>query len=380
MTENRISTLQIRIFGTILLAVVLSLGWWGISEPLGVLDQPIPGNNDLLYFATDAPDNFIIYSPGRHGNVRIMAASQRMADMVISPDGTKVWTATKAGFIDRYEIPVDQSIFNASVQRQYIAPVLSSIALSASGRFIAVGYGNSENYNSRNIKILPSDNLNPRDEMADFSVSGDIQDIVANPKEDLFYIINSHSDRVRIYNAARFRLESKIIELGNSPGNFIVRPDGLAAYGAMNARNAVAVVDLTTNETLDYVPLGFPPHAMAFNESGSHLYIASRDSTNVIIFDTTTNQIVKRFTFPPRLPNLIEFNYAENIGVSSDENYIYVMPRRAELLVYDISMIQKPESAEQKAVMVQSEIMSTEPFFMEVIRGHTVPGVPPKLD
>jgi hypothetical protein len=376
MSGNRFTYIQIGVFGTLLLVAALTFPLWGMREPKGVLDQPIAGNSDLLYFATTAPDNFIIYSPGLRRNRLILPASERMADMVVSPDGSKVWTSTKGGFVDRYEIPLDQSIFSASIKRERIAPVLSAIALSASGRFIAVGYGSSEDYNSRNIKILPADTVSLRDEKADFPVSGDIQAIVANPVEDLFYIINSHSDRVRIYNANRFRLEPDIIELGNSPGSFVVRPDGLRAYGAMNARRAIGVVDLQTNETTDYIQMGFPPYAMCFNEDGSHLYVASRDSTTVKILDTQTNTTLTTFDLPPRLPGVIENNYAEMIGVSSDEDYLYIMPKRAELLIYDISMVHDPDYSGAPPIMVQAEILATTPFYMSVVRGRTVPGVP----
>jgi DNA-binding beta-propeller fold protein YncE len=252
--------------------------------------------------------------------------------------------------------------------------VLSAIALSSNGRFIAVGWGNSEDYNSRNVKILPSDTVSLKDEVADFSVSGDIQDIVANPARGIFYIVNSHSDRVRIYNADRFRLEPDIIELGNSPGNFVVRPDGLRAFGAMNARKAIAVVNLEANETTNYVLLGFPPFAMCFNVDGSKLYVASRDSSTVAIIDTDTNNVLTAFELAPRLEGLVEYNFAEMIAVSTDERYLYVMPKRPELLIYDITNVLDPAHKGETPAMVQSEILATTPFRMEVIRGHTIPG------
>ena len=377
MSEKSIASNQVRIFGLVLVIILLTFPFWGIKTPSGILAAPIAGNHDLLYFATDAPDNFIIYSPGLRANRQILPASERMSDMVVSSDGTKVWAASKAGFVDRFEIPVDRTAFGASTIRQKIAPVLGSIALSADERFIAVGYGNSEDYNSRNVKILPADTLNPLEELADFSVSGDIQDIVANPVKDLFYIVNSHTDRVRIYNAGRFRLEPDIIELGNSPGKFIVRPDGLRAYGSMNARKAVAVVDLETNKTTEYISLDFPPYAMCFSEDGRHLYVASRDSSSIVMIDTETDKINLAFDLPPRLPGLVESNFPEMIGISADENYMYVMPKRQELVVYDISPVREM-GARGKPKMLQAEPLATTPFAMDVIRGHIIPGVPEK--
>jgi DNA-binding beta-propeller fold protein YncE len=200
-------------------------------------------------------------------------------------------------------------------------------------------------------------------------VSGDIQDIVANPARDVFYIINSHSDRVRIYNADRFRLEPDVIELGNSPGNFVVRPDGLRAFGAINSRNAVAIVNLETNEMVEYVGLNFPPYAMCFNKEGTHLYVASRDSASVVEMDTETDAILRRFDLPARIPGLLESTFPEMIGVSSDENYLYVLPKRSELVIYDISVIRQPDYAGQPLQMVQSTILPTTPFYMQVVRG-----------
>ncbi len=371
---NKPFQLQLYFYSAVTVLMILVMFSSGWSKPSSVLDDLLPDNTDLLYFATDAPDTFIVYSPGHHENRLILPASERMSDMVISPDGSVVWTATKSGYVDRFELPIDQDIFQTPGQiHMRIAPVLSAIALSADQRFIAVGYGNSEDYNSRNIKILDAGTVSLEDELADFAISGDIQDIVANPVTNLFYIINSHSDRVRIYNADRFRLEPDILELGNSPGRFIVRPDGLRAYGAMNARKAIAVVNLETNETTDYVLLNFPPYAMAFNPDHSLLYVASRDSAAVAILDTETNEVVSTFNLPPRHEGLLEFNFAEIIAISTDERYFYVMPKRPELVVYDISMVLDPDRAGEQPVMVQSEVLAASPFHMEVIRNHTIP-------
>ncbi len=370
------NTIRIALYGIIIVLVAITSVSWAFRKPTGILDTALSDNNDLIYFATDAPDDFIVYSPALHTTLRVIPASERMSDMVISPDGSVVWTATKSGYVDRIELPTGEDILTGGTTLHHrIAPVLSSIALSANGRFIAVGYGNSEDYNSRNIKILPADSVSLSDELADFSVSGDIQDIVANPVEDLFYIVNSHSDRVRIYNSDTFRLEPDIIELGNSPGTFVVRPDGLRAYGAMNARKAVAVVDLERNETTEYIALGYPPYAMAFSPDGMRLYVASRDSSDVAIIDTTTSEIMKQFRLPPRLEGLLEFNFAEIIGISSDEKYLYVLPKRPELVIYDISMVLDPAREEEEPVMVQSKILHATPFRMEVIRGQDIPGV-----
>lgn len=379
MKQKTLTYIQILIFGGFLLLLILTaflVPAWAVRKPKLVRDKSIPNNHDLLYFATDAPDTFVIFSPGLYKTIGILPASERMADMVVSSDGLVAWTATKSGFVDRFEIPPGGAgITLEHRETERIAPVLAAIALSANERFIAVGYGNDEDYNARGIKILPSDSIKLEDEEADFSVAGDIQDIVANPVEDVFYIVNSHSDRVRIYNVDRFRLESEIIELGNSPGQFVVRPDGKRGYGAMNARMSVAIVDLEVNDLIDYVQLNYPPYAMCFNEDGSRLYIASRDSTRVSILNTDTHEILRTFELEPRLEGLIEFNFAEMIEISSDERYLYVMPKRRELLVYDISMVHDPVRMAENPIIVQSEILSTEPVFMKVIRGHTIPGV-----
>jgi hypothetical protein len=379
MRDDRLPLLHIGLFGAFILVVLLTafvFPKWAVSKPRLILDKQIPGNNDLLYFATDAPDEFIVYSPGLYSTLGILPASERMADMVVSKDGTVVWTSTKSGYVDRFVIPAGAvTITRSETRRERVAPVLGSVALSANGRFIAVAYGSTEDYNARGVKILPADTISVEDEVADFSVSGDIQDIVANPVEDVFYIINSHSDKIRIYNADRFRLEPDIIEMGNSPGRFIVRPDGRKGYGAMNARMSVAIVDLESNETIDYIQLGFPPYAMCFNIDGSRLYVASRDSSHVDVIDSGKDEIIASFDLSSRIAGLIEFNYAEIIGISPDEKYMYVLPKRQELLIYDISMVLDQSRQDETPVMIQSQRLASEPLFMEVIRGHRVPGV-----
>ncbi|HEX9745606.1 MAG TPA: hypothetical protein VGB30_09285, partial [bacterium] len=145
--------------------------------------------------------------------------------------------------------------------------------------------------------------------------------------------------------------------------------DGKRAYGAMNARQSVTVVNLDTNEVQENIVIGFPPYAMCFNEDGSHLYVASRDSNVVAAVNTETNEIIKVFHFPPRIEGILEYNYAEMIGVSPAEDYIYVMPKRAELIVYDMSEVFDESVREPKLTMVQSEVLPTTPFFMSIVRG-----------
>ncbi|HDS31146.1 MAG TPA: hypothetical protein ENN67_08900, partial [Firmicutes bacterium] len=204
MRDDKLVQFQIVLYGGfILLAFFTAFLYpgWAVNKPKLILDLAIPGNHDLIYFATDAPDEFIIYSPGLHSVLGILPASERMASMVVSNDGSTVWTSTKSGYVDRFVIPAGRvTITQAETRRARVAPVLGPIALSANGRFIAVAYGSSEDYNARNVKILPADTVSVADELADFSVTGDIQALVANPVQNLFYIINAHSDRVRIYN------------------------------------------------------------------------------------------------------------------------------------------------------------------------------------
>jgi YVTN family beta-propeller protein len=83
------------------------------------------------------------------------------------------------------------------------------------------------------------------------------------------------------------------IPVGN-PHNIAISPDGRTAYVAAQqpGSTALAILDLTTRQQVETVPLGATPRALSFTPDGKALYFTLAGSAAVQVLDPNRNQIV----------------------------------------------------------------------------------------
>ena len=82
-----------------------------------------------------------------------------------------------------------------------------------------------------------------------------------------------------------------------------ITPDGKSLYVTSALFNKVFVVDTTTNEVVDTIPLGFNPIFPAITSDGTRVFTANVDST-VSVIDATTNTAIATiagFSCPRRI-------------------------------------------------------------------------------
>lgn len=327
----------------------------GCIEPAHRLSKGLPDANDLIVFATAAPDNILVYSVQKAKMEHTLPADIRLNSMVIDKAGKLAYVATKNGWLNVFNL--QRGDREARVR---VGTILQSLALSSDGKYLAVGVGSEEDYNAHDISIRRTDNIN--DEIMLVNVGGDIQDLVANPANQEFYIVNTSADKVRIFNFDQNELVG-IIPLGGSPSMMVVSPDGKKIYATLNAQSSVAVIDVETRSNLIRYDLpGTAPHYLAFSEDGSKVVVSDRDSARVFFIDNVNNTLLGYKPFPDYLASKIN---PEIIEFSSNAEYLYIISsRQTDLMVVDIRTMH----------LAQTYNLPKRPTAMQVIRGSTKHG------
>ncbi len=345
----------------VVIFLVLFLGF--IRKPTGMLDMKLAGNQDKIVMATEAPDYIQVYSPETM-NVRLYPSDERMNDMKVDKEGKRIFVANKEGWLN---IIYPGKLTSGKIRRK-LGDVLQGVALSGDEKYLAVGIGSAEDYNTRAVSFYFVSELENRDlrsvyPYAELTIRGDIQAIIANPDptNNQGYIISSQDDRMTIFDFASGRTVA-FVDLRNSPAMFRCRPDGKKGYGSVNARESVVVVDLTKGRerNLGFVKVPSPPYYLAFNADGSRLYAGSRSLPEVYVIDTEKDELTETLKLTnPFLPMHLT---AEIIAVSSDEKFLYLIPQYGFLLIYEIKNDGRPLKA------VQTRTFPKEPSIMDVIR------------
>ena len=76
------------------------------------------------------------------------------------------------------------------------------------------------------------------------------------------------------------------IEVGEHPAHVVVDKAGSRAFVTLAGENAVAVVDLARQETLEEIPTGAYPHGLRISPDGGTAYVANVEDGSVSILDT----------------------------------------------------------------------------------------------
>ncbi len=357
------------IYGGFLIAIAIIISFVTVKLPPGRMVGGIEGNLDKIVMATDAPDYIQIYRPETGREPRLYPSDERLNDMILDKSGDRIFVATKEGWLNIFK---PWELGNRRIRRK-LGDILQGVALSGDEKYVAVGLGNKDDYNARDVGIYEIERLMESDPYSSpvksvIPMKGDIQAVYGNPDpaNGRGYILSSQDDTIAIFD---FATGAKInfVEIGNSMGFFRCRPDGRKGYGSINARQSVVVVDLTkgAEKTIKHIKLPSAPYYLAFNADGTHLYAGSRDRSEVYVIDTATDEIV--WTYILNNPYAMLRITAELIAISSDEDYLYMVPQYPVLIIYKITR-DNAEDNTSRLDAVQTQEFVKAPSRLEVIR------------
>lgn len=132
-----------------------------------------------------------------------------------------------------------------------------------------------------------------------------------------------------------------MIEGLHVPGMIAISPDGKTAYVskvsiALDLYNVIYKIDIETMQRLDDIilPESGLPYGITLSHDGKFVYAADIPNDQIAIIDVETNQFVD---YIPLSPNESLLNEPLNVYVSPDDKYLYVCCRKSsKFLVVDI--------------------------------------------
>ena len=328
--------------------LILSLGLKGqgmasgcFSPPTFAHDRGLTSLDDVLVFATAAPDTIQVYSVSQARVTNTLKAAERLQDMAVSPvdpqgePNPRAYVATKSGRVAAYDFRHNAVLDEVKLSDDPEA-TSGSVAVSGDGKYVAVGIGDQQ-FQIKDIAILNAAKLTQK--VASTNIGGDLQDLVANPNPLIpeLYIVNDRADKIRIFDFSSMTMEAIPLMLTGSPSTFAISPDGHMALASINAREKVVFIDLDRKVLFYEVTLpGASPHRIAFSPDDKYAYVTDRKPRGSLYrFDLEAiRQAMAAGTTPDQatvvtakhLPALLTNSsfVPETAAVSSDSNFLYL--------------------------------------------------------
>ena len=108
---------------------------------------------------------------------------------------------------------------------------------------------------------------------------------------------------------------TKTIQIGGSPGQVDITPDGKKVYVTNSTLDFITVIDIPTNSVIKTINVGNTPNDLEINPDGSEVYVTNRSGNSISIIDTTSDTVVD--TIPLG-------DFVDNVNVTPDGSKIYV--------------------------------------------------------
>lgn len=124
--------------------------------------------------------------------------------------------------------------------------------------------------------------------------------------------------------------EINLVLTNGLPHGIVLSPDNTKLYVANIAKNAIHVINTTINEAIDLINFGvdYQPINAAISPDGYFLYLSAEGTSQFLIFNTQTRNIIYQLTVNPS---------PRQIVVSNNGSYIYVASQGASV----VEVIQK---------------------------------------
>jgi len=99
------------------------------------------------------------------------------------------------------------------------------------------------------------------------------------------YIANQGSNSVSVINCPPFNIPTVTVDVGMSPNDLAVTPDGDFVYvaGSTQANGMVAVIQTSDNTVVATVDVGTDPTGIAVTTEGSHVYVVNEGSNDLSV-------------------------------------------------------------------------------------------------
>ena len=138
-------------------------------------------------------------------------------------------------------------------------------------------------------------------------------DLVISADSKLIYLVDQ-AGYVDVMNAGTGQIVTTV-QVGTSPYDITISPDGSLVYVANSGTGTVSVINTSTNTAVATIPVGASPEGLVVSPDGSRLYVANQGSNTVSVINTATNSVIA---------TLAVGSGTWGISVTSDGTEVYV--------------------------------------------------------
>jgi YVTN family beta-propeller protein len=111
----------------------------------------------------------------------------------------------------------------------------------------------------------------------------------------LLVAVNSDSNSVTLVDTATHSVINEIL-VGTDPRTVAITPDGTHALITLRADNALAVIDLETQELIATHPIGHMPYGVVTD--GRRAYVSNFADDQIAVLDLETGEVIRRLDVP----------------------------------------------------------------------------------
>ena len=129
------------------------------------------------------------------------------------------------------------------------------------------------------------------------------------------YVPVENNNNVQVIDLATNTQVGAPIALSNRPSGIAFNPSGTRVYVANLIGGGVSVIDTSTNTVITTIIISGNPQGMVVSPDGTRLYVAQAFGTQIKVIDTATNAVINTFT---------GFNAPLGLAISPDGSRLYV--------------------------------------------------------
>ncbi len=84
-------------------------------------------------------------------------------------------------------------------------------------------------------------------------------------------------------------MDDHMVDVGGSPGQALLTPNGRELWVAVENRGVIAVLDADSHLPITEIAAGEKPHGIAFDPSGSRAFVTDEDGGKLVVMDVTSH-------------------------------------------------------------------------------------------
>ncbi|MGE5215382.1 MAG: beta-propeller fold lactonase family protein [Chloroflexota bacterium] len=230
--------------------------------------------------------------PGRYRQIHVAAAKAQLnrsgqhIDLSVAPEGFTFDVDFEIRANEATPLFMSWNVEDSIERQAFLRPAFAFVGRGNELRGV-LAYVTNENSNMVTIIDRSLDRV-----VDVLEVGQQPKGIVVAQNSSRAYIVNSGSNNLTILDIkTNTVLHTANIESAANPTEIAIHPNGRILYIANTALNSVSVIDATSFQTIDLIPVDRQPVALAVDPTGTKLLVANMGANTVSVIDTARNRV-----------------------------------------------------------------------------------------